>query len=54
MVPVQFNLFTVDMDEAVVQLDKPLYIRSVRPIEIDYSPLKESEEVEVTGWGPKN
>ncbi|XP_065359806.1 trypsin-like [Calliphora vicina] len=54
MVPLEFNFFTVDMDVAIVELDRPLYSRSVRPIEIDYSPLQESEEVVIAGWGLKS
>ncbi|KAM7354831.1 trypsin-like [Cochliomyia hominivorax] len=54
MVPAEFNFFTVDMDVAVVELNKPLYAKSVRPIEIDFGTLKDNEEIIVTGWGLKS
>ena len=54
MLPTDFNFFTIDMDVAVVELDKPIQSKNVQPIEIDFSPLMDNEEVVVTGWGLKD
>ncbi|KAL9904312.1 trypsin-like [Glossina fuscipes fuscipes] len=53
MVPADFNFFSIDMDVALLQLSRPLHEPILRPIEIDFSPLEEDDDVIVTGWGLK-
>lgn len=53
MVPADFNFFSIDMDVALLQLSRPLHEPVLRPIEIDFSPLEEDDDVTVTGWGLK-
>lgn len=54
MIPADFNFFTIDMDVAVVELDNPIQSKIVQPIDIDFNPLNENEEIIVTGWGLKD
>lgn len=54
LVPGEFNFFTVDMDVAVVVLDKSIYSPTVHSIDIDYRPLQDNEEITVAGWGLKS
>lgn len=54
MVPTTFNFFTIDMDIAILMLDRPIYSKTIRAVELDFDELKENDKLLITGWGLKD